>query len=58
METSTLNDKESIESLKLATAYEKYSEDRLHLLIKLAAIKNSSLDKVMSELGINTMQNG
>jgi hypothetical protein len=42
METSTLNDKESIESLKLATAYEKYSVDRLHLLIKLAAIKNIS----------------
>jgi hypothetical protein len=58
METSTLNDKESVESLKLATAYEKYSVDRLHLLIKLASIKNVSLDTLMTELGINARPNG
>jgi hypothetical protein len=58
METSNLNDKESIESLKLATAYEKYSVDRLQLLIKLASIKNVSLDVLITDLGINARPNG
>jgi hypothetical protein len=58
METSNLNEKEAAESLKLATIYEKYTVERLHLLIKLATLRGVSLDELMTQLGFNAAEHG
>ena len=52
METNGLNENEASESLQLAENYEHYTVQRLQLLIKLAALRNVSLDEVMAQLDI------
>ena len=58
METTGLNEKESVESLKLAEDYENYTVQRLQLLIKLAALRNVSLNEVMKQLEIKPNAHG
>jgi hypothetical protein len=58
LEFSALGEKEEIESLKLAEAYESYSVERLKCLSKLAIIRQISIDKLIEQLGINTHYNG
>ena len=52
METSGLSEKEAAESLRLATAYENHTVQRLQLLVKLADIRKVSLDELMAQLEI------
>lgn len=58
MESSGLNDRESTESLQLAEAYENYTVQRLQLLIKLAALRNVTLEEVMQQLEIGPKTHG
>ncbi|MBP6811185.1 MAG: hypothetical protein KA138_06685 [Saprospiraceae bacterium] len=58
METSGLNEKEAAESLQLAEDYENHTVQRLQLLIKLAALRNISLDEVMKQLEIKPHAHG
>jgi len=55
METNGLNEKEAAESLRLATAYENYTVQRLQLLVKLADIRKVSLDELMVQLEIKPL---
>jgi hypothetical protein len=58
LEFSALSEKEEIESLKLAEAFENYSVERLKCLSRLALIRQISIDKLIEQLGINTHFNG
>jgi polyphosphate kinase len=58
LEFSALSEKEDIESLKLAEAFENYSVERLKYLSKLAIIRQVSIDKLIEQLGINAQFNG
>jgi hypothetical protein len=55
METSGLSEKEAAESLRLATAYENHTVQRLQLLVKLADIRKVSLDELMTQLEIKPL---
>jgi len=50
LETSGLSEKEAAESLRLATAYENYTVQRLQLLVKLADLRKVSLDELITQL--------
>jgi hypothetical protein len=52
LEFSALSEKEAVESLKLTTAYEKYSIERLKALSQLAIIRKISLDQLLLQLDI------
>lgn len=58
LEFSALSPKEEAELLKLAEAYENYSVERLKCLSQLATIRQVSLDKLMEQLGLNTLAHG
>lgn len=58
METSGLNEKEASESLQLAEDYESHMVQRLQILIKLAALRNVSLEEVMEQLNIRPYAHG
>jgi hypothetical protein len=55
LEFGALTAKEETESLKLAEAYEHYSVERLKCLSQLALIRQVSIDKLMEQLGINSI---
>ncbi len=58
METGELNEKEASESLQLAEDYENYTVQRLQLLIKLAVLRNVSLEDLMKQLDIKPHAHG
>lgn len=58
LEFGALTEKEEIESLKLAEAYEHYSVERLKHLSQLALIRRVSIDELMEQLGVNTKVDG
>jgi hypothetical protein len=51
-ETAGLSEKEEAELLRLATAFENYSVERLQLLIKLADLRKVPLDELLVQLEI------
>jgi hypothetical protein len=53
LEFSALSEKEEIESLKLAEAFENYSVERLKCLSRLALIRQISIDKLIEQLGLD-----
>lgn len=55
METTGLNEKEAVESQRLAAAYESHSVRRLQLLVKLADLRKVSLDALMEQLEIKPL---
>ena len=58
LEAGGLNEKEAADSLRLAEEYEQYTVQRLQLLIKLAALRNASLDEVMAQLNLQPLAHG
>lgn len=54
LETNALTEKEELESLKLAEAYESYSVERLKKIAQLAIIRHISMDKLLKQLGIHS----
>ena len=54
LETIALTEKEELESLKLAEAYESYSIERLKKLAQLAMIRHVSMDTLLKQLGIHS----
>ncbi len=55
MEAIGLSEQEAAESLRLATAYENYTLQRLHSLVKLADSRKVSLDELMAQLGLKPL---
>jgi hypothetical protein len=55
LETSGLSEKEAAESLRLATAYENYTVQRLQLLVKLADLRKVSVDELMAQLELKPL---
>jgi len=55
METNGLSEKEAAESLRLATAYENYTVQRLQLLVKLAEMRKLSLDELINQLELKPL---
>jgi hypothetical protein len=55
LETSDLNEKEALESLRLATAFENYTVRRLQLLIQLADLRKVSVDALMTQLELTPL---
>ncbi|MBK8968342.1 MAG: hypothetical protein IPM36_17080 [Lewinellaceae bacterium] len=53
--TNGLSEKEAAESLRLATAYESYTVRRLQSLVKLADLRNVSLDELMVQLELKPL---
>ena len=58
LEAGGLNENEAADSLRLAEEYEQYTVQRLQLLIKLAALRNASLDEVMAQLNLQPLAHG
>lgn len=58
LETGELDEAEALESLHLAEAYEQYTLQRLQLLIRLAALRNMTLDEVMTQLKVTPLAHG
>jgi hypothetical protein len=58
LEDGGLSEQEAAESLRLAEDYEGYTVHRLQLLVKLAALRNVSLDEVMAQLKIAPLAHG
>jgi hypothetical protein len=54
LETGALTEKEELESLKLAEAYESYSVERLKKVAQLAIIRQVSMDILLKQLGIHS----
>jgi hypothetical protein len=54
LETGALTEKEGLESLKLAEAYESYSVERLKKVAQLAMIRQVSVDIFLKQLGIHS----
>jgi hypothetical protein len=54
LESGALTEKEELESLKLAEAYENYSVQRLKKIAQLAIIRQVSIDTLMGQLGLRS----
>jgi hypothetical protein len=54
LETGALTEKEELESLKLAEAYESHSVERLKKIAQLAIIRQVSIDSLLHQLGIHS----
>ena len=52
LENGALTEKEELESLKLAEAYESYSIERLKKMAQLAIIRQVSIDILLKQLGV------